>query len=316
MLLQCPSALRRGYSLRPLWQPAHPGLREIGLLVLPAVFAMAAGQLNVVVSSVLASFLPEGSITYLFYAFRLVHFPIGVFGVAMAVAALPTLSRHAAGRDFAALREDFSFSLRVLLFLSIPAMAGLIALRVPIVSTLFYRGRFDWAATQGTADALLLYALGVWAMVGLRLLNAAFYALGDTRSPVRGAAASVGANLALSLLLMGPLGYKGLALAGALAATVNFTLLGRMLIRRLQGLRWGAMLGSALKSLLASALMALAAVLLASRGPWGLAGHGPQKALWLTVCVALSIGIYALVCYLLRSEELHYIIKRFKERRQ
>jgi putative peptidoglycan lipid II flippase len=164
---------------------------------------------------------------------RLIQFPVGIFGVAMGMAVLPALSEHAARGETGRLREDFSYALRLLFFITVPAMAGLIALRGPIVNLLFVRGRFDAAAAAGTAEALLCYALGVWALVGVRVVTATFYALEDTRTPVRIGAAAVLVNLGLSLALMGPLGHAGLALATACASMANFAALFLLLRRRL-----------------------------------------------------------------------------------
>ena len=154
---------------------------------------------------------------------RLAQFPIGVFGVAMSTAVLPSLSAHAARREYDKLKADFAFALRLLLFICLPAMAGLIALRVPIINILFERGRFDHAATLGTASALLFYSLGIWAYVGVRVVVATFYSMQNTRTPVTVAACALGANIVLSLALMGPMQHNGLALANALSSMINFS---------------------------------------------------------------------------------------------
>src|SRR5512140_2210161 len=165
----------------------------------------------------------------LFYSMRLVQFPIGIFGVAMGMAVLPTLSEHAVKGDMEKLREDFSFALRLLFFIAVPSMAGLIALREPIVNLLFQRGQFDYAATRGTAEALLFYSMGIWSIVGVRVLTTTFYSMQDTKTPVKLAAIDMASNLLLSLALMGPMRHSGLALANALASGINFLLLGYFL---------------------------------------------------------------------------------------
>ena len=140
---QLPSFFKNKYSLGFDTGFGHPGIKKMSTLLIPATLALSVSQINIVVSNILASFLPSGSITYLFYSMRLIQFPIGIFGVAMGTAILPTLSEHAAKGNIDLLREDFSFALRLLFFISIPAMAGLIALREPIVNLLFQRGQFD-----------------------------------------------------------------------------------------------------------------------------------------------------------------------------
>jgi len=221
---QLPTFFKNNYRLGIDLGFRHPGLRRMAVLLIPATLALAVNQVYIVMSTMLASFLPEGSITYLYYSMRLIQFPIGIFGVAMGMAVLPTLSRHAVKRDFVSLREDFSFSLRLLFFITVPAMAGLIALREPIVNLLFQRGTFDYAATKATADALLYYSMGIWSTVGIKIVTVTFYSMQDTKTPVKIAAVGVVFNLLLSLALMGPLKHSGIALAYSVAAGLNFTL--------------------------------------------------------------------------------------------
>ena len=314
-LYQVPVLKSSGYSLRPIarfW--GHPGLRKMSLLVLPAIFAMSISQFNIVISNILASFLPAGSITYLFYAMRLMHFPVGVFGVAMGLAVLPALSEHAVKGDLDSLRQDFSFAMRVLFFMSLPAMAGLIALRVPIISTLFLRGRFTYAAVKGTAGALFFYSLGIWAMVGARVLTATFYSMSDTKSPVKSAVLALGSNLALSVALMGPLKHEGLALANAIAASINFGTLFYMLRRKLTRVDARRIIKSFAKSATASVVMGVAAALVLHGALWRQRGHTALKALWLAGGITLSLGVYALVCYLLKNEELHLVLEVLQRR--
>ncbi len=235
-LSQLPTFFRRGYSLRPDFHFLHAGLKQIGKLILPATVGMAVAQLNIFISTILASFLPSGSITYLYYSMRLIQFPIGMFGVAMGMAVLPTLSEHASRHDYKRLGEEFSFSLMLLFSITVPSMVGLIVLREPIVSVLFQRGEFDYAATRGTSFALLFYSMGIWAVVGVRVITSAFYSMQDTRTPVKVAIAALTTNIVMSILLMKPLLHGGLALAHAIASSVNFILLFYFLQRKLPGI--------------------------------------------------------------------------------
>lgn len=315
---QAPSYIKNGYSLSPHFGGmGHPGLRKMLSLVLPATLGMAVAQINIVISNILASFLPGGSITYLFYSMRLVQFPIGVFGVAMGMAVLPSLSEHAQRGDFDSLRGDFSFALRLLFFITIPAMAGLIALGEPIVSTLFQRGQFDHAATLGTAKALLYYSFGVWAVVGARVTAATFYSMQDTRSPVKAAAVALVANIVLSLVLMGPMRHSGLALANALSSIINFTLLFYMLrsrLKRVGGIGARSVAASAVRTLLASSVMGLTGWMLVKGGPWARSGLELEKAGRLFGVIAVCIAVYIVVSYLLKSEELGFVLKLIKKR--
>ncbi len=310
-VIQLPSFFRRGYSLLPSFNFAHPGLKKMLLLILPVVLAMSTNQINIFVTNILASYLPEGSITYLYYSMRLIHFPIGIFGVAMATAVLPTLSRQALAGDTSKLRETFSFSLRLLFFITIPAMTGLIALRVPIVSTLFQHGKFGPDGTAGTASALLFYSAGIWSMVGMRVVASTFYSMQDTKTPVRMAMIGVGSNIALSIILMRPMGHNGLALANALASGIQFVLLLYFLRKKIGSVDGGRILSSFVKTTVISALMGLAGWWITRSGPWLAktgAGEG-EKVLLLGASVTLSVLFYLGISHLMGSEELNYLVQ-------
>ncbi len=314
-LFQVPSFFKHGYSLgsrvkgqgSSFW---HPGLKRIGLLIIPSTAGLATAQINIFVSTILASYLVEGSITYLYYSMRLIQFPIGIFGVAMGMAVLPALSEHSVKGEMEKVKEDFSFALRLLFFIAVPAMIGLIALKVPIVSTLFQRGEFGYAATIGTSDALMFYSLGIWAIVGVRVITATFYSMQDTKTPVKVAAAAMIINIIMSLLLMGPLKHSGLAFANSIASGCNFIVLFYFLRKKLGGVGTGRIAGSFAKTLFASAVMGVAGWVVVDSGLWAKSGHDIEKALYLGAAMTLCGGIYALVSHLLKSEEMGYIINK------
>jgi putative peptidoglycan lipid II flippase len=312
---QLPSFFRRGYRLG--FDPAfrHPGLKKMSILLIPATMGLAVNQMNIVVSNILASYLPSGSITYLYYSMRLVQFPIGIFGVAMGMAVLPALSEHAVKGDFERLRDDFSFALRLLFFITVPAMAGLIALRVPIVNLLFQRGQFDYAATQGTSEALLFYSIGIWSIVGVRVVTVSFYSMQDTKTPVKIAMVAMLSNLVLSLALMGPMKHSGLAFANALASGVNFVLLFYFLRKKLRRIGARKIIRSFLKIATASAIMGLSGWALLHGELWEKSGRNAEKIFSFGGTVALCVGIYFAVSYLLRSDEMGYLFRMFRERR-
>lgn len=313
-LFQCPVFISNGYSVVPVFDFRDPGLKKMIRLVLPVTFGMAAAQINIVISNILATFLPEGSVTYLYYSMRLIQFPIGLFGVAMAMAVLPALSEHAVRRDFESLREDFSFSLRLLFFISVPAMVGLIALREPIVNLLFQHGKWDHVATVGTAEALLYYSLGIWAMVGVRVVAATFYAMQETRTPVKVAATALVANVIFSVALMGPLRHSGLALANALSSMLNFTLLFYFLRARLGRVGATNILHSFSKCLIASGGMAVVCLYIPGGEIWSQSGGILVKTLYLSGTIALSACVYAVISRALKSEELGFALGVIKEK--
>lgn len=253
--LQAPFLIRKGFYF---WHKAklyHPGLKKVGLLMLPAIFGSAVYQVNTLVITLLASLLPEGSITYLYYADRLVQLPHGIFGLAIATAVMPSLSRQAAEKDFEALRGTFAHAMKLVLFITIPSLVGLIVLREPIIALLFKRGAFGAQATRLTAYALLYYSIGLWAFSGVRIVVATFYALQDTKTPVQTAIISIIANIVLGILLMVPMGHGGLALALSLSSMLNLGLLVRALRVRLGSLGWKSIAESACKTIICSAIM-------------------------------------------------------------
>lgn len=301
LLIQLPEIRRAGVPLSPSAELSHPALRRIGHLLGPAVFGLAAAQLNVFVNTLLASFLPGGSISFLYYADRVVEFPLGVFGIAVATAALPAMAEQAARRELAGLRDTLNFALRLSCFIAIPASVALWLLRVPITRVLFERGRFGPEDTHATAWALGFYALGLTAFSAVRIVAQAFYALGDSRTPVRVGIAAVGLNVAAMLALMGPLKHGGLALAASVAATFNLLALLWLLRRRL-GRIGGRRLGASLwRVTVATALMAAWCGLLLWR--WPEVPTRGTEAIWLALAIIGGVGTYGAASLLLGGEE-------------
>ena len=223
--MQIPALWKQGFRFRGHGPLGHPGVKRVGALMGPAVFGAAVYQISQLIGTLLASLLEEGSVSYLYYADRLVQFPLAIFGISAATAVLPTLSRQAASGDTVAIRETFSRALRWILFINLPAMVGLMVLSSPIVGLLFQRGAFEASMTTGTARALCFYASGLWAFASVRIAVSVFYAMQDTRTPVRIATISLLSTVVLSAVLMWPLSYGGLALATALGSVLNFGLL-------------------------------------------------------------------------------------------
>jgi putative peptidoglycan lipid II flippase len=254
--IQIPQLLRRGLSYRPVIDVSHPGVREVGRLMLPRVLGLAAVQVNFLVNTFLASTLAGGSLVALNYAWMLMLLPQGIFAMGIATAAFPTFSDLAARGKREELQQTLSHTLRLILYLAIPSSAALILLREPLTNLLLQRGRFDPSSTATVAWALQFYALGLVAHSALEIVTRAFYSLHDTRTPVVIGAAAMGVNIILSLLLIGPLLHGGLALANSLATVGETTVLLIIIRGRLSGLRGGGLLRSAAKTLVASAAMA------------------------------------------------------------
>jgi putative peptidoglycan lipid II flippase len=311
---QLPSFYKKDYRLGFVPNFRHPALKKMAILLIPATLALAVNQVYILISLLLASYLPEGSITYLYYSMRLIQFPIGIFVVAMGQAALPALSEHAVKGNYEKLREDFSFALRLLFFISVPSMAGLIALREPIINILFQRGTFDYTATRATAEALLFYALAIWAIGGVKILTVTFYSMQDTKTPVKIAAFGFVINLALSLILMGPLKHSGLALAFSLAASMNSVLLFYFLRKKLQHIPARRIIRSIIKASVASAIMGITGWTLLHGALWQTSGNTLEKILSLLATILICIAVYILISFIMKNEELAYLFETAKSK--
>ena len=310
LLIQIPVAWRRGMGAHRGLHLSDPSIRRIARLMAPGVAGLAVTQLNVFIGTLLASFLGEGSISILYYAFRLIQFPIGIFGVAIATAAFPTMARQAANHSLEEVGSTAAYALRLVLFVTLPSMVGLLVFRVPIVQLLFERGAFDRTVTLATADVLFFYALGLGAYVSTRVLVPAFYSIQDTGTPVKIGAVAVLVNVLSSLLLMRPLGAGGLALATALSSFVNLGLLLTTLRRRLGALGKESLWPPLLRMGVAAAAMGLfGLVLLHSYDPLT-AEPVLYRAMVVALQLAASLAVFVVAAALLGSEELKSLLRR------
>ena len=303
LVIQLPGVQKRGLLFQWRFEPGHPGIKKIGWLLVPSLLGTSATQINVTVSTILASYF-EGGPTYLFYGMRLIQFPLGIFGVALATAILPTLSMHATKGSLNELRETVGFGLRMIVFIIFPAMAGLILLRVPIIHLFFEHGVFSAADTAGTAAALLAYAVGLWAFAGTRIVVSVFYSMQDTKTPAIAAVIAMILNILLALSLMGPLGHAGLAFATALSAMVNITILISILTYRLGGIDWWHFGQSFGRAVIATVPVVLACLWIASLAVWQREDDWIAKTIMLAVAIGLSVTGYIGAHALYQSQEL------------
>jgi putative peptidoglycan lipid II flippase len=269
----------------------------------PSIFGVGVYYLNITVGNILASLLPQGSVSYLYYAQRLFEFPQGIFTVSVAQAVLPSMSRQAAQGDIDALKDSIQFGIRLMIFITIPAMAGLMVSATPIFSLLFMGGAFDHAKAVACGQALVQYSIGLTSVALIRVLAPAFYSLKDTRTPVITAFISFILNLVLSLILMRSMLHSGLALASSLAAFGNMTLLLYLLKRKIGSFGIGKLLMVLLKSLMASIPAAGMASVVLRYADWSQHGEKMLKVSVLSFAVAAAVAVYALFSFLLRSEE-------------
>ncbi len=290
--VQWPALHREGFRYRPIVDFSDPGLRQILVLMGPGVAGLAAVQINLLVTTFLAAREGTGAVTWLGFAFRTMYLPIGLFGVSIATAALPTLSRHAARDDKPEMRKTISHSFRQMLMLNVPATVGLVVLSEAIIGLIFEHGLFTSADTAATAAALACYAPGLIGYSAVKIAAPSFYARRDSRTPVLVSVLSVAVNLVLSLTLVRVIGFKGLALSTALAALFNASLLVWILRARLGGLD-GTRIGVSFAKIAAASLVMGAAAWAAD---WAFASTWPSRSVpMMGARVAVAIGLALLV---------------------
>jgi putative peptidoglycan lipid II flippase len=314
LLLQFPSLYKHGFRLRFSFSPGHPAVKRIAILMGPSVFGVGVYYLNIMVSALLASLLPQGSVSYLYYAQRMFEFPQGIFTVSIAQAVLPSMSRQAALGDLPGLKESLAFGVRLTLFITIPAMIGLMVCSTPIFTLLFMGGEFDYGKAVNSAEALFYYSFGLTFVALSRVLVPAFYALKDTRTPVITAFFSFIINLGMSLALMGPLLHGGLALATTISAFANMSLLLYFLRRKVGRFGGRALFATGGKVLLASLPMAL----LVSYGmrliDWSRPGEKLLKSAALGGSVTMGILVFVMCAHLLRCPEVSFAVEMVRKK--
>ncbi len=299
LLFQLPFLAQIHAFPRPIWSPKHDGVRRAFRLMVPAIFGSSVAQINVLLGGIIASLLPVGSISYLYFSDRLMEFPLGLFSIALATVTLPTLSRLWASDDKTEFSQTLDWSMKLAMLIAVPAAAGLILLAGPLIATLFFGGIFDEHSVAMTTLALRAYAVGLIGFSFVKILAPAFFAREDTRTPVRIGLIALGANLVLSIAsawyltttgFTGP--HVGLAGATSAAALLNAGLLYLGLrrddiIRHSSG--WTLLL---LRVLVANGAMCFVLYQLARPLAWWLDVTLIDRVLWLAVSVAAGAASY------------------------
>jgi putative peptidoglycan lipid II flippase len=303
LLLQFPALHRKGLRLRLDFGFNHPAVVRIARLMLPGLVGVAIYQINVVVSRLLASFLPEGSVSYLYYGQRLFEFPQGIFIVSLAQAVLPSMSRQAALHDEAGLKESLRFALALIVLVTLPAAVGLMLCSVPVYSLFFMSGAFSYEDVRQTSLALAAYAPGLLFVGVSRVVVPTFYAMQDTRTPVWISFWTLLVNAGVGLLLMGPLRHTGLALALTLSSVFNALMLIWALRRKVGRLGLAPVATSFLRLLPLTALMAVVVWGVLGFGDWGVGGGRWLKGGVLGGALLAGMAVYAGGCLLLRIPE-------------
>jgi putative peptidoglycan lipid II flippase len=316
---QLPSLRSLGFRFRPMLNWSDPGLVRIMKLMVPAILGSAAVQINVMVNTNFAStiFDPQrgydGPVSWLSYAFRFMQLPLGLFGVAMASATLPSISRSAAAGQMDEFRKTLSKSLGMVFLLTLPSSVGLIVLGKSIIGAIYQGGKFHVYDTQQTALALSCYAVGLAGYAALKVLTPAFYALGDARMPMIVSLASIGINYAAAytMVRVAKIGQAGLAMTTSAVALFGFVVLFAILRARIGGVHGRELARGIAKVLLASAVMG-AAVWSASHAMERWLGVS-QLARLADVAVSLPVGLAAFygMCRALGVEDLDMAIRAF-----
>lgn len=284
---------RADFELRLRRPRLTPRVKRLLILMIPGAIGAGVVQVNLLIDVVIASLLPAGSVSYLYYADRINQLPLGVIGVAVGTALLPLLSRQLRSGDDAAAAGSLNRALEFSLLLTLPGAAALLVMPTPVVSVLFERGAFGAAETSATAAALAAYAVGLPAYVLIKVLGPGFFAREDTATPVKVAAGGVALNLVLNLVLMGPLLHVGIALATAISAWVNAGLLAFLLARRGHFTADVRLRRSVPRTLLASAGMAGLLWIVADALGQFTAADPVREALALALLIALGLGAFA-----------------------
>lgn len=265
--IQIPLLLKEGLRYRPILNLKHPGLRDISSLYFPATLGLMAFKVNVAVNTLLASLLEERTVSYLSYSHRIMNFPLGIFGIAVATVALPSLSGAAVSNNIAELKNTLTRGLRLSLFLIIPSSIFLIFLSKPVVAFVYQRGEFTGFHTAGTSQALTLYSIGLFALACVRLLAYSFYSLKDARTPMIIGFLAVAVNIVLNRSLMYHIGFRVFPMAASSAAVLNMILLWWALRRRIGKLEGRELVIFSIKVLIAALAMGVCAAAIFSQFP-------------------------------------------------
>lgn len=304
LLVQFPVIYRYGFDLKFNLRFDHPRVLQVARLMLPGVVGVAVYQINVVVTRLLASFLQQGSVSWLYYGQRLFEFPQGIFIVSLAQAVLPSMSRQAAAKDHAGFHDSLRFTLLLILLVALPASVGLVLCATPVYSLFFMSGAFTAHDVEQAARALVWYAPGLLFVGISRVIAPTFYALKDTRTPVIVSIWTMLVNAGLGLALMGPMQHAGLAIALTLASVFNALVLMILLIRRMGSFGLARLFECLLRLLPGLGLMAVVAHEILKRVDWLVPGaFWPRLGILLAATCAGALA-YAFGCWAFGVDEI------------
>jgi putative peptidoglycan lipid II flippase len=303
LAIQIPALREIGWKIRPKLDFRHPAVRRVAKLMVPVVFGVGIVQINVLVDTQFASYLEEGSVTAIYYADRVMELVLGGYAIAVSTVILPLLSRQAALREMDELKTTLNFAIRLILFITFPATVGLILLRTQIIEVLFQHGDFDAASTALTAWALPFFAVGLSAFSMVKIIVPAFYALQDTRTPVKVAFIAMLLNIAFNFLFIRPLHNGGPALATSLSAFFNSISLVVIFLKRYGSMGGRSIVQSIGKFIVGSIALGVV-VYVMIHWPGFYTGRLSQKVIALGVTIAAATATYFATGKLLNFHEL------------
>ncbi len=314
LILQLPYMVRHGFKMRVSLDFNHPGIRKIFRMLTPALFGIAVYQINILVNNMLATMLPEGSVSYIYYTNRLTELVLGVFIVSIGSVVLPEMSRLTAVDDSGRFKTLFADSISSALFLAVPASAALIAAGLEVISVMFMRGKFTFADAGLTYYSLIFASVGIVFVSVLRIATPAFYSMKDTKTPVISAAVALVINVTFGYILMQTeLKHAGLTLANTISAIVQMLILVTLLHRKTGGLDLMRIFRSFVKFAAASVLMAVVVRLISGFADWSNDPLTIRAAVLALIVVSGSVTYFA-VCWLLGSDEISFLIRKLKEK--
>ncbi len=312
--VQIPSLMKTGFRYKPTLNLSDSGLHQILKLMVPATIGLSATQLTLFVNTNFASSCAEGSVSWLYYAFRLVQLPIGIFGVALSIAILPVLARQAAKKSFIEMKDTMVTSLTMVFALCVPATAGLIILSEPIIRIIYERGAFTPADTLATAQTLSLYAVGLFAYSANKILVPAFYALEKTRFPVIASFISVGLNIVFIKLTIEHFQHLAIALSTSLTMLFNFFFLIVVLYRSLHGFAIKTLFTGILKIVASSLALSLALVTIMPFFDNWLSDTIFHQIAALGFMIFSAAVLYAVCLHILKLSEINIITQKIRSR--
>ncbi len=293
LLFQVPSLLKLGLLPRLRWGWHDAGVRRVLKLMLPAMFGVSVVQVNLLFDTLMASFLPAGSVSWLYYSDRLVEFPLGILGVAVATVILPNLSKHHIAEDGAAFSKALDWGMKLVLLIGLPATLGLVLLARPLLSTLFQYNEFGGHDVEMAGKSLMAFALGLLAFILIKILVPGFTSRHDTKTPVRFGIYSIVSNIVLNIVLVYPMAHAGVALATTLSAYLNAGLLLTALLKQRiyqPGKHWGLFV---FRVVLACVLMSAFLQYFVQASLWQNWGVS-QRGLRLGLAIGLAMLVYLL----------------------